>query len=105
MPVPLTSRNRGVPIARVRDASGVSRPTIGVRPFAPLDPDEIGYRHVITGADTLESLAWRFYGTSDYWWRIADANLLVFPLDPQPGSGVNVPAADAVGRVDRTRSF
>lgn len=59
----------------------------------------------LTGDDTLESLAHRYYGRSDAWWYIADANPPIFPLDWRPGAGVTLPQGTGVGRVLRTRRF
>jgi nucleoid-associated protein YgaU len=105
MPVSLTSRYGKVPVHRATDADGTSRPTIGIRPTAPPPPTTAVYRHVLTGAETLEYLAWRYYGRSDAWWRIAEANRLVFPLDFPTGRAVEVASPNDVGRIERTRSF
>jgi hypothetical protein len=60
---------------------------------------------MLTGVESLEYLAWRFYGRSTAWWQIADANALVFPLDYRAGTSVALPQPSGVGRVLRTRSF
>jgi len=59
----------------------------------------------LSGDDTLESLAHRYYGRSDAWWYIADANPSIFPLDWRPGAGITMPQGTGVGRVLRTRRF
>ncbi len=59
----------------------------------------------LTGDDTLESLAHRYYGRSEAWWYIADANPAIFPLDWRPGMGLTLPQGNGVGRVLRTRRF
>lgn len=60
--------------------------------------------HVVTGLDTIESIAARYYGRSDAWWHIADANPARFPLDYQPGEQLQLPQSTGIGRVLRTRS-
>jgi phage tail protein X len=60
---------------------------------------------MLTGVESLEYLAWRFYGRSTAWWHIADANPLIFPLDYRPGMSVTLPQSTGVGRVLRTRTF
>lgn len=105
MPVSLTSRYTGVPVQDVTNAQGEVHPTIMVRPFTPPGPDTTLYRHTLVGLETIEYLAWRFYGSSSDWWRIAEANPLVFPLDLSSGMVVAIPSPTDVGRIERTRSF
>lgn len=59
--------------------------------------------HVVTGLDTIESVAARYYARSDAWWHIADANAFRFPLDLTPGQQLQMPSSTGVGRVLRTR--
>ena len=105
MPIPLTSRYHGTPIYPARDAHGETHPTVGIRPSTPPEPGTPLFRHRVTGVESLEYLAWRYYGTSDAWWRIAEANALVFPLDLKPGATVALPAPEDLGEVKRTRRF
>jgi phage tail protein X len=74
-----------------------------MRPEPPLPATKVDLR--LTGDDTLESLAHRYYGRSDAWWYIADANPLIFPLDWRPGAAITLPQGGGVGRVLRTRRF
>lgn len=60
--------------------------------------------HVVTGLDTIESIAARYYGRSDAWWHVADANPARFPLDLNPGEQLRLPQSTGVGRVLRTRN-
>ncbi len=76
--------------------------TLPIRP-QPRQPTGRPVNHLITGVEDLEYLAWRYYGHSDAWWHIADANGLSFPLDYRPGASVTVPQGTSVGRVLRTR--
>jgi hypothetical protein len=107
MPVSSSSRYAGLPVYDAINAHGQVRPTIAMRPPQPLDPDTSLYKHTLIGSETLEYLAWRYYGSSMAWWRIAEANQsgLVFPLDLQPGEIVAIASSNDVGRVRRTRSF
>lgn len=105
MPLPLTSRYHGAPVYPARDAEGEVHPTVGIRPPTPPAPGTQMFRHRVTGLESLEYLAWRYYGTSEQWWRIAEANALVFPLDLKPGAPLAIPAPDDLGRVTRDRRF
>ncbi len=104
MPVALNSRYHGVPVYDAADAGGAVHPTIGMRP-APPGPAAALYQHIVVGDQSLEYLAWRYLGSSQAWWRIADANPLVFPLDLPSGARVAIPSAGEVGRVERSRRF
>ena len=105
MPISNTSRYFGLDVYQATDAKGVTHPTVAIRPAPPAQPDITFYRQPLTGVDNIEYLAWRQYGSSDSWWRIADANDLIFPLDLAPGLDINIPAPGDVGRIVRTRGF
>ena|SRR5579859_4148637 len=105
MAVSNTSRYFGLAVYQATDAQQVSHPTVAIRPAPTPQPNITFYRQPVTGVDTLEYLAWRQYGSSDAWWRIADANDLIFPLDLAPGMTLNIPAPGDVGRIVRTRRF
>lgn len=47
--------------------------------------------HVVVGGETLDQLAFTYYGREDLWWRIADANPGRFPLDWAPGDTLVIP--------------
>lgn len=103
MPVTSRSRHFRQPVHRVRDASGQEREAIAIRP-PPAPPGPSGAtQHLLSGVESIEYLAWRYFGQSDAWWRIADANPTAFPLDLFPGSKLSIPAAADVGRMERTR--
>jgi hypothetical protein len=105
MPVSANSRYYGLRIYEATDAEGEVHATVAMRlaPTAPTPPTV--YQRVLVGLETLEYAAWDYYRASDAWWRIADANPLVFPLDWRPGMRLNLPAATNKGRVERTRRF
>jgi len=105
MPITTQSRYSGVAIFDLEHSDGSLRATVAIRPSTAISSGTSLYRHVITGVENVEYLAWRFYGSSDAWWRIAEANPLAFPLDIKPGSAVAIPTPDDMGRVVRTRRF
>lgn len=107
MPVTSGSRYAGLPVYNAPGPDGVSRPTVAMRlaPADPSTPAPVVYQHTVTTLETLEYLAWRVYNASDAWWRIADANPPVFPLDWRPGDFVALPVTTNKGRIDRTRRF
>ncbi|WP_326772966.1 hypothetical protein [Streptomyces sp. NBC_01445] len=103
MAVSITSRYRGLAVYDAVDACGTVHPTVEIRRHTAPPADSPDFRHHVTGTEQIEDLAWRFYGHSDAWWCIADANPLAFPLDLRPGDAVAVPATPGIGRVDRER--
>lgn len=105
MPISTTSRYFGLPVYKAVAADDTAHPTLAMRPAAPPPPGTGMVRHVLTGDETLEYLAFRHFGSSDAWWRIAEANPTRFPTDWKPGMVVNIPSAGDVGRVVRTRTF
>jgi len=62
-------------------------------------PDAI--EHTVVGRETLESIAFRYYGREDLWWRIADANPGRFPLDWAAGDVVRIPPIRVATRTPR----
>ncbi|MFF3450533.1 hypothetical protein ACFYXJ_25715 [Streptomyces sp. NPDC002667] len=105
MSVSITSRYRQAAVRPVVDATGTTRATVAIRRSAPPAADDIVYEHRVTGAEDIEYLAWRYFGDSQVWWRIADANPVRFPLDLRVGTALAVPASQDVGQVGRDRVF
>jgi hypothetical protein len=103
MPVDVTSRYWALRSyeAPLDDGSTTALP---MRPTASL-PEEDMINHRLSGVENIEYLAWRYYGRSAVWWRIADANPIAFPLDYRPGATVRVAPAGSINRIIRTRSF
>lgn len=106
MPVPLTSRYRGLVPYHAPDAAGVHRATVPAR-FPPPGPPSEGatYFHTVQAGETIEWLAHRYLGSSEAWWQIADANPGLFPTQLTPGSQVAIPTDGSPGLVVRTRTF
>ncbi|MBB6253153.1 hypothetical protein [Nitrospirillum iridis] len=105
MPVAITSRYYKSAVYPVADAAGIAHPTVSIRPPTSPMPGTTIYRHLVSGLETIEYLAWRYYSDSAQWWRIAEANDLRYPLDLAPGSLINIPGANDLGTVVRNRSF
>ena len=105
MPVSITSRYYKLPVYAAAAANRISHPTVAIRPPTPPDPDTTLYRHIVTGVETMEYLAWRYYGDSRLWWRIAEANTTRFPLDLPAATALDIPAANDLGTVVRDRRF
>lgn len=83
---PLASRYRGLALVA---ADG--RVSVAQRPpaVAPLPPDSV--LHTVVGDETLDLLAWKYYGREDLWWRIADANPGLQPFALTPGQTIAIP--------------
>lgn len=62
-------------------------------------PDQL--EHTIIGDETLELLAKRYYGREELWWRIADANPSLFPMDWKPGDRIVIPPIRIATRTPR----
>ncbi len=105
MPVSITSRYYRSAVYDATDPNGVSHPTVAIRVPTPPAAGTTLYRHLVTGVETLEHLAWRYYGDSSLWWRIAEANDIQFAPDLSPGMNLNIPAVSDLGTVVRTRRF
>jgi hypothetical protein len=104
MPVSSTSRYAGLSPYNAPGVDGKSYSTIPLRPqFTPTVAGS--FRHIVTSPETLEYLSWRYFGVSEFWWKIADSNALVFPLDIPNGAAVNIPRGSDFGLFLRERSF
>ncbi len=96
------SRYNGHPAFTATDRNGVARTTLPMR--VPLDlTTGDHFQHTVAVNQSMEFLANRYYGDSELWWRIADANPLVFPLDVSSGERLSVPSAATIGSIIRTR--
>jgi len=105
MPVIITSRYYKSPVYDATDAKGISHPTIAIRPPTPPPAGTTQYQHLVSGLETIEYLAWRYYGDSKLWWRIAEANGLQFAPEIAAGMTLAIPGVRDLGTVIRTRSF
>jgi hypothetical protein len=103
MPVASTSRYAGLPVFDAPDSRGTLHPSIAIRPLPT--PPVAAYQRTVAALDTLETLSWTCFHSSTTWWRIADANALVYPFEWRPGDVVVLPSSIANGNVVRTRKF
>jgi hypothetical protein len=103
MPVSTRSRYFRLSPQTIQDAAGPTSTYLPMRVQPPAPVTRVDVR--LTGDETLESLSHRYYGRSDAWWFIADANPLIFPLDWRPGAGLTLQQGAGLGRVLRTRRF
>jgi nucleoid-associated protein YgaU len=86
MPVSLTSRYHGLPVA-----DGEAGPHLTQRPVPPLQEPAGSLRHAIVSGESLDQLARQYYGREDLWWRIADANPGRHPADWRAGDILVIP--------------
>jgi len=100
-----SSRYKGLSVYTATDSHGVSHPAVGLRPHDASLADEPLVQHRLTATEDVESLAHRYYGSSEAWWRIADANPRRFPWDWEPGAAIRIPGSAEIGRIERTRRF
>lgn len=96
MPVSTYSRYHGLETVSVRGQVSLAQ-----RLLRPDEPPAGSVRHTIVGNETLDQLAFTYYGREDLWWRIADANPGKFPLDWQPGDTLLVPPLSVATRTPR----
>ncbi len=67
------------------------RTTLAQRPIPPVIDFPDSLLHVLKAGETLDQLAFLYYGREDLWWRISDANQARFPLDWAAGDTVVIP--------------
>jgi hypothetical protein len=103
VPVPPDSRFAQLPVLQVVAPDGSGRQVVGLRLTRPRL--EVVERHRVSQDEPLDLLARRLYGDEGLWWRILDANPLVYPLDVGPGHVLDVPAPGPATRVTRARTF
>ena len=104
MAVPVTSRYRGLALYEATGADGTVHATVPARLHPPAT---VGtpYFHTVVAGETIESLAYRYLGSSEAWWQLADANPAVFPTELAPGASLVIPTGAEPGLLTRTRSF
>jgi len=104
MPVKPDSRFADLPLLQVRVPDGTLRRVIALRLRRPMT-NTIVTQHMVSQDEPIDLLAKRLYGGESLWWRILDANPVVFPLDIQSGTVLDLPAPGPVTRITRTRRF
>jgi hypothetical protein len=103
MPVRPDSRFASLPVLLRPGPDGREHEVIALRLTRPVLTEAT--RHRVLQGDMVDLLARRSNGDERLWWRILDANPLVFPLDIEPGAELVIPAAGPATRVTRARSF
>lgn len=58
--------------------------------FRPEINEELVFTIYLEDGDTFESLAYKYYGSEDLWWIIADQNPLVHPFYLTAGTRVKI---------------
>jgi hypothetical protein len=104
MPVKPDSRFAAQPVLRVEAPDGSPRDVITMR----LLRREAGVRttrHVVVQGEQVDLLARLYFGSERLWWRILDANPVLYPLDLRPGDVLEVPEPGPATRVTRARRF
>jgi hypothetical protein len=104
VPIAPDSRFAALPTLSVVAPDGGERQVIALRLQVPEIP-VLPTRHRVTGDEPLDLLARRLLGDEGLWWRILDANPLVYPLDLAPGDLLSLPGPAPATRVTRARSF
>jgi hypothetical protein len=86
MPLTIYSRYYGLGIVSIDGVASLAQ-----RPIPALVNYPDSLLHTMAAGETLDQLAFLYYGREDLWWRIADANEARFPLDWPPGKVVTIP--------------
>lgn len=87
------SRYEYEPVDRVLGSDGDFHATVYRVPGPTLGEDYTFKSHIVIEGDRLDVLAAEFYGDSELWWLIAEANLELFDFDPAPGTVLRIPYA------------
>jgi len=83
------SRYRGVDVYTLTRPDGQSVAALRIR-FIP--PTPAGFLHTFSGHERLDLLANQYYGNSEKFWLIADANAVMDPEDLlEPGRQILIP--------------
>lgn len=67
----------------------------GIREKVSFDKSKAVYYTVIQG-DTIDGIAYRFYGNANLYWAILDANHLLSELDIKVGDSLMIPSFEEV---------
>jgi hypothetical protein len=95
---PRTSRYYGVPTAVFTTPSGAEVPYLRRRLLPRPDSFTMLAEHVVADGDRPDLLAFRYLGSADQWWRIADANPVLDPreLTATPGRRLRITLPEGV---------
>ncbi|MFB7122949.1 hypothetical protein [Kitasatospora sp. NPDC056273] len=97
-PYPLTSRYHGVPVALHTEPDGRQVPYLRRRLLPSAEGLTPLAEHTVSAGDRPDLLAYRYLGSADQWWRIADANPVLDPreLTATPGRRITIALPGAV---------
>jgi phage tail protein X len=104
MPVQPDSRYANLPLLAVTAPDGSQRNVVELRLQGQVTGVQTTAYRVLRG-DVVDLVARRFYGDEDIWWRILDANPLVYPLDIKAGDVLQLPTPGAATAITRARRF
>lgn len=104
MPVKPNSRFAHLPVLQAVAPDGTSRRVIALRLERPAVGGDVT-RYRVTQGEAIDLLTRRFYGDERLWWRVLDANPVIYPLDIEPGEVLDVPAPGPATRITRARKF
>lgn len=90
MPRDLFSRYRDLPVIEVDGIRSLAQRAARVPVSAA---GAASYR--VVGEETLDQIAFRFYGHEELWWRIADANPTRMLFELRPGDTLVIPSLPA----------
>lgn len=103
-PYPRSSRYHDVEIGVHRLPDGTEVRYAKRRLLPPLEEDETqSQTHTVRTGERPDLLGQRYFGDSNQWWQIADANPVIDPRDltDEPGREIDVPLAGHFPRGDR----
>lgn len=70
--------------------NGTSR--LVVLPTAPVASTFNYINHILSSQETIDALAYRYFGDPTQWWRIANANPEIINwVNPVPGVSIRIP--------------
>jgi hypothetical protein len=104
MPVKPDSPYAKLPVLRVEAPDGTTRDVVSLR-LVRGDEGGSATKHRIILGEHVDSIARNAYGSERLYWRILDANPVVYPLDIEPGVVLDLPAPGPATRATRARRF
>lgn len=96
MPVFQGSRYEDVPFSGITGRDLVTRKWLHPRdPITTEDVDQDWSLHTVAAGDVLDDLAYSYTNNNPRrsidWWKIADVNNIMWPLDLEPGTDLMIP--------------
>lgn len=104
MPVKPDSPYAKLPVLRVQAPDGGARDVIALRTLPP-ESDTVAARHRVIEGEHVDAIARKAFGSERLYFRVLDANPVIYPLDIRPGDVLDLPAPGPATRVTRARRF